>query len=408
VVSILAALQILAEVLRRHGLPCNRNILAMFVVEEETGGNGSLSLALDPDLKQHYDAIIVGECTSLKFHPANRGAVWYRAELTPPAGVSPLEMFAFINEELEKEGAAIRAESRHPLFPQRPVQTCHGILGPFGEHPSRICGEASFAIVFKRPPNVPTEALLRDCLQSGLANYIGIYGDKTKVNDPLTGQPVVARHYDFKRTGKGFEVSVYGATGHMGAIRERDGAITKLAHLLRALVLSKTRLETVGGPVQFRLPDFQSPSLLLEGGQGFLPTHRITEVMERLRQAAQRGADIYLHRLGRAETGHEVVKVSYEKLHNVAFETAPDSPAMRHAVAAAKCCGLWDSAPILGWNVSCDARLFASQYPDMPVLTFGPGHLAHAHSDQEQIDLQDIRKAAEFLAVFLLFQTGTL
>jgi len=44
----------------------------------------------------------------------------------------------------------------------------------------------------------------------------------------------------------------------------------------------------------------------------------------------------------------------------------------------------------------------------MPVLTFGPGQLVHAHSDQEQIALADIRKAAEFLAVFLLRQTGTL
>jgi acetylornithine deacetylase/succinyl-diaminopimelate desuccinylase-like protein len=43
----------------------------------------------------------------------------------------------------------------------------------------------------------------------------------------------------------------------------------------------------------------------------------------------------------------------------------------------------------------------------MPVLTFGPGQLAHAHSDQEQIAIEDIRKAAEFLALFLLQQTGT-
>jgi hypothetical protein len=54
----------------------------------------------------------VCECTGLKLHPANRGAVWYRAELRPPAGVSAFEMFPFVNEEMEKEGAAIRAESR--------------------------------------------------------------------------------------------------------------------------------------------------------------------------------------------------------------------------------------------------------------------------------------------------------
>lgn len=62
---------------------------------------------------------------------------------------------------------------------------------------------------------------------------------------------------------------------------------------------------------------------------------------------------------------------------------------------------------MLGWTVSCDARLFATEYPGMEVLTFGPGLLAHAHSDQEQIELDDIRRAVEFLALFILRQTGT-
>ena len=35
--------------------------------------------------------------------------------------------------------------------------------------------------------------------------------------------------------------------------------------------------------------------------------------------------------------------------------------------------------------------------PDMQVLTFGPGQLAFAHSDHEQIALDEIRAAAEFL-----------
>ena len=201
-VSIVAALKVLSEVMPKAGLKWNRNVVAMLVVEEETGGNGSLSLALDRDLKKLYDSILVCECTDLKFYPANRGAVWYRADLKAPPEVSLFEMFAFVNEEMEKEGAAIRAESRHPLFPQRPVQTCHGIIGPFGEHPSRICGEVSFTIQFDRPPGKPTELLVRDCLEAGLASYIGLYGDKTKVTDPATGKPIVARHYDFRRAGR--------------------------------------------------------------------------------------------------------------------------------------------------------------------------------------------------------------
>jgi acetylornithine deacetylase/succinyl-diaminopimelate desuccinylase-like protein len=422
-VSLVAALKVLAEAMPNAGLKWNRNVVAMLVVEEETGGNGSLSLAIDRNLKQLYDSILVCECTDLKFYPANRGAVWYRADLKAPEGVSAFEMFAFINGEMETEGAAIRAESRHPLFPQRPVQTCHGIIGPFGEHPSRICGEVSFTIRFDKPPVAQTEPLLGDCLAAGLDGYIGLYGDKAKVTDPATGKPMVARHYDFRREGDGFRVDVHGATGHMGAIRDRDGAITKMAHLVRSLVASKAKLEAAAGsPVHFELGDprrtngksqianrkSQIPSLILEGGQGFVPTHGINEVMDRLRRAAQRGAENYLRRIGRPERGEEVVTVAYEKLHNVAFDGDPDSPSVRNAIAASKACGLWKNEPVLGWTVSCDARLFATEYPGMQVLTFGPGQLAFAHSDQEQIELEEIRAAAEFLAVFLLKQTGTL
>jgi acetylornithine deacetylase/succinyl-diaminopimelate desuccinylase-like protein len=422
-VSIVAALKVLSEVMPAAGLKWNRNVVAMLVVEEETGGNGSLSLVIDRDLKQLYDSVVVCECTGLKFYPANRGAVWYRADLRAPEGVSAFEMFAFINEEMEKEGAAIRAESRHPLFPQRPVQTCHAIIGPYGEHPSRICGEVSFTIRFERPPGEQTESLVRDCLESGLSGYVGVYGDKTKVTDPATGKPMVARHYDLKRKGDSFQLEVHGAAGHMGAIRERDGAITKMAHLVRSLVASKAKLEAgAGGRVGFELgtqPDAtrHSPlaagqstipsTLVLEGGQGFVPTHGIEEVMQRLRRAAQRGAENYLRRIGRPERGEDVVTVAYEKLHNVAFDGDQDSPSVRNAIAAARTCGLWNDEPVLGWTVSCDARLFATEYPGMQVLTFGPGQLAFAHSDQEQIALDEIRAAAEFLAVFLLKQTGT-
>jgi acetylornithine deacetylase/succinyl-diaminopimelate desuccinylase-like protein len=63
--------------------------------------------------------------------------------------------------------------------------------------------------------------------------------------------------------------------------------------------------------------------------------------------------------------------------------------------------------PVLGWTVSCDARLFAAEYPEMDVLTFGPGQLMHAHSDREQITIQEMVAAVEFLALFLLRQTGT-
>ena len=49
----------------------------MFVVEEESGGNGSLDLAVDKELKKRYDSVLVMECAGNKVYPANRGAVWF-------------------------------------------------------------------------------------------------------------------------------------------------------------------------------------------------------------------------------------------------------------------------------------------------------------------------------------------
>ncbi len=408
VVSVIAALKVLSEIMPAKKLVFRQNVVGMFVVEEETGGNGSLSLAVDRELKKLYDSIVVYECSGMKLYPANRGAVWYRLQIDPPPEISAFEMFAFINEELEKEGAAIRAESRHDLFPQRPVQTCHGIIGPFGEHPSRICGEVAFNLVFPGKTSKAVETLLGDILEFALAGYVGLYGDKSKVTDPGTGKIMVPRHYEVTRRGKVLTVRVYGATGHMGAIRDRDGAITKMAHLLRGLLRSRARFATAGGEFKLELAGAKPGPLVLEGGQGFVPTHAIEEIMTRLRMAAERGADQYLRLAKVPRRADKIVTMTYEKLHNVAFDGNPDSPSMKAALAAATQCGLHHGEPVLGWTVSCDARLFATEYPGMDVITSGPGQLAYAHSDNEQITIEELRQGAEFLALFLLRQTGSL
>ena len=57
---------------------------------------------------------------------------------------------------------------------------------------------------------------------------------------------------------------------------------------------------------------------------------------------------------------------------------------------------------IVGWTVSCDARLFALEYPGMPVLTFGPGAVEHAHSDHEHVRVADVAQAAQWIAAYIL------
>jgi acetylornithine deacetylase/succinyl-diaminopimelate desuccinylase-like protein len=277
-----------------------------------------------------------------------------------------------------------------------------------GEHPSRICGRVDFHLEFGAPPAQQAEALVQDCLESAIAEYTGLYGDKTKVLDAATGRPKVERHYDVRREGARMVVQVHGSTGHMGAILENDGAITKMATLVRALVLSKPKLEALAGsPVVLELAGRKNHEYLkLEGGQGFVPTHRIEEVMDRMTRAARRGAEAYLSLIGRPGGGAAAVRGSYDKLHNAAFDGDPDSPTMRRAIAAARQCGAWRDEPVIGWTVSCDARLFAVEHPDMPVITSGAGILEHAHSDHEQLSLDALVKSVEFVSLFILEQTG--
>ncbi|MAE62643.1 MAG: hypothetical protein CMJ18_00090 [Phycisphaeraceae bacterium] len=407
-VAMMGAIRLVADWLRDRGRRLNRHLTCMLVLDEESGGNGSLSLAIDRDLKQRYQSLTVLEICENRIHPANRGAVWYKVEAKVP-DTHLLEAAAYVVAQLEREGRAIRAESRHALFPHRPVQTCHGIIGDCGDHPSRINGEVAFDIVVDGGDAAGARTLVTDVIQFALDEYCGVYGDKTKVNDATTGRPKVDHHYDLEDAPHGLSITVHGATGHMGSIFENDGAITKMMTMVRALMRSREAIERVtGGSVVFRQNGWADPShLVLEGGQGFLPTHELDEVQRRLTTAVHRGAGHYLRMIGRDGDAAGLFDVTFDKLHNAAFDGDPDSPDMRNAIDCARRAGIWRDDPIRGWDVSSDARIFAKEYDDLPVITTGPGSLNHAHSDFEQIDVNEMIKAAEFLAHYILKQTGT-
>lgn len=404
VAAICGALRLMAELAGTGAVTLKNRLTAMFCVEEEPGGNGSLALALDRELKRRYDSLLVMECAGLDVFPANRGATWFRCEARAAGGAAAVlpEAVAHGILAMQQEGAAIKAESDHPLFPHRPVQTCNGILGPFGEHPSRINGRVAFAI----HADPATAAALGPVLERGLARYVADLGDKTRVFDPVTGRPKVERHLDVQPTAAGLAVTVYGATGHMGAILQNDDAILKWAYLVRALV--ESRLAS-GAAFTIALAgvDPGDRRLVLEGGQGFLPTHAIGAVQARMRRAFARGVGDHRARAG-LPADAILCETTYEKLHNDAFAGDPGSPTLRNAIWAAEQAGVREpGAPVRGWDVSCDARLFAGEYPGMPVITGGVGELSAAHANDEHLHLEQLWSAVVFCALFLLRESGS-
>ena len=75
VVSTIVALRILGDVLSRFGKSLSRDVIGMFVVEEETGGNGSLSLALDKSLSDLYSSLLVWNVAEMTYICESRSLV---------------------------------------------------------------------------------------------------------------------------------------------------------------------------------------------------------------------------------------------------------------------------------------------------------------------------------------------
>jgi acetylornithine deacetylase/succinyl-diaminopimelate desuccinylase-like protein len=233
---------------------------------------------------------------------------------------------------------------------------------------------------------------ITEILEAALAEYTRIYGDKSKEPDPVTGQPKVAQHYKltFEPSGDvlGYRLDVYGKAGHMGAIAQCDCAITKAAFLLMALMRVARNYPAIDARGYLAdAPEMQDP-LVLEGGQGFQPTHPMAQLRERLTSAAKTGARQYCE-FRRLPFDDAMVSMTFEKLHNEAYASPPDCPSMLAFQDAFAVLGLSWPEPA-AWQVSCDGRLYALAGHD--VVVFGPGELQFAHSADECIDIRQVQQ----------------
>ncbi len=388
VALLLTALEALAELEAGVKLVPRAPRVYQFVIEEESGGNGTLAALMDRAIAG-YSALVM-EVTGNAVHPANRGAVWYQAHLRRAGETVRLaELAAAVILALEEEGAEITGGSAHPLFEPHHVQTCHGILGPYGAHPSAVSDFAAFSA------EGLSLAQVRAAVGDGLAGYVARYGDKTRELDPGTGVPKVAAHTSIESRGATVHLEVHGKAGHMGAIHLCDCALIKAAWLIDRITAAGGRVSLAAG---------EGAETLLEGGQGFVPTHSIEEVMRRLRDAAERGATRYAARLGLgADAARRLLDVGFEKLHNDAFAGDMGSSVLACMQAAWEDCGRpWQ--PPRGWQVSCDARLFHRLGHD--VIVWGPGDLRLAHSAEESLSIEEAMDALSVLVLFTLRAGG--
>jgi len=358
-------------------------------IDEEMGGNGTLGAVTHLDLARSH--IVVAEPSSLLPFPANRGAVWFAASLrlTNDNHRDCLYgLYGSIAESLMDAGRALRAESEHPMFnASKDAQTCFGMLGPFGQHPSSACSEVLLRWPLIEDHDGALEQALR-VIQQGMEEAVTSGQLIHRARDPQVSLTRLG--------GKAaIEVQIFAKGGHMGSHERDSDALAKSAILIRAM-----KAAGFGCP---QWPDDET-GFTLEGGQGFLPDRPLSDLQARMTRAFEQGVTraCEAYAIPREELDG---RITFDKLHNAAFCSANDAPGgqrLGEAIARLNGTGMPE---LKGWKASCDARIFARQCPD--VTTFGPGALEVAHSPDEVIDLQDILDMAAFLVHAVMQPSGS-
>jgi len=129
-------------------------------------------------------------------------------------------------------------------------------------------------------------------------------------------------------------------------------------------------------------------SASLEGVLGFLPNKTRQQVMEEIRQAILEGGDDWLR---------EHFRLEFMYRHD-AHVLDPAHPLVTGLAACCREAGA--SGEVSAMTASCDSWFYNNQLR-IPTLVFGPGSLRYAHSNEEQIGLEEIGQAAAILLRFL-------
>lgn len=228
-----------------------------------------------------------------------------------------------------------------------------------------------------------------------------------KADAVIVGEGSLLDVYPANRGAIWFKLKTFGKSLHMGRRNEGENAIEKMmeaiAHILdyEKELIEECRdyplFERYEAPVQICIgmihaggwPSMVSGECELEGGVGFLPNKNMAQVRQELEAAINRSDDEWL------KSHYEL---TFDKLHNDAYECDPNHPAVQGLAQATIDCG--HPSEIFGWNVSCDARLYA-KVGGMTTMVYGPGTIADAHATGEKVEWQQVIQGAKSLALAL-------
>ncbi len=386
VVLLIASMKLINEIEEKIGLVSSKRVY-QFVIEEETGGNGSLSA--ERDTRFSGWETIVCEATELIPHPANRGAMWFKLEMDTTENINTIEIIPFIILELTAEGRKLREETNLELFPKNYVQVNLGTLNSFGRHPSAVNDYISVTLKPNNPDTQLNEQELHQIIKNGIEKYCKIYGDKTTEDE-------LKQHYILTAQPNGeFKLEIFGLGGHMGALLLRDNALAKAGFILAEIITTLKAEKNLQFDIITNEEKFNPKHLELTGGVGFTPAHKMSDLQTRLKQAVTRGIQTY-NNITNKNISPDIFNLSFDMLHNEAYASPVDCPAMK-AFQWAYCKQQMEFPKPIAFRASCDARIYANSGHN--TVTFGPGYLKDAHSEQEKLSILELQKGLEMVTL---------
>jgi len=203
-----------------------------------------------------------------------------------------------------------------------------------------------------------------------------------------------------------FRVTCTGRPGHSGSAGETVSALKMAVRTLgileqyHACLLAASRgiplFDGFANPMPITFGKFTAgdwpatapASASLEGVLGFLPNKTRRQVMEEMRKAILEGGGEWLR-------DHFTLEFMYR--HD-AHVLDPAHPLVTGLGACCRDAGA--SGEVSAMTASCDSWFYNNQLR-IPTVVFGPGSLRFAHSNEEQIGLNEIAEAATILVRFL-------
>ncbi len=202
-----------------------------------------------------------------------------------------------------------------------------------------------------------------------------------------------------------FEATTFGRAGHSGS----GGTVSALLKAIEVIQLFTEYHDRILAESRGKYPlfdQFENPMPLtigqLEAGDwpaqtpqqavfkgvlGLLPDRTKEQVMEEMRACVTESGDEWL-----AENFD--IDFTYRHDANVIEPDHPLVTALQEAVRA-----VGKPGEVSAMTASCDAWMYNNQL-QIPTVVFGPGSLSVAHSDREQIVIQEILDAAKILTTF--------